>query len=44
MVNVYSVSGVEIGTYALEGFLQVDLAPGIYLVKSGNTVSKVIVY
>ena len=44
VVNVYSVSGVEIGTYALEGFLQVDLAPGIYLVKSGNTVSKVIVY
>ncbi len=43
-VSVYSVAGVEIGAYALDGFLQVELARGIYLVKSGNTVSKVIVY
>lgn len=43
-VTIYSVAGVEIGAYAMDGFLQVELTPGIYLVKSGNTVSKVIVY
>ncbi len=43
-VFVYSVSGVEIGAYAFDGFLQVNLVSGIYLVKSGDSVSKVIVY
>lgn len=43
-VSVYSVSGMEVGTYALNGSLQVDFAPGIYLVKSENAVLKVIVH
>lgn len=43
-MSVYSVSGMEIGKYALNGFLQIDIERGIYLVKIGDTTSKIVVY
>ena len=43
-MSVYSVSGMEIGKYALNGFLQIDIERGIYLVKIGDTMSKIVVY
>lgn len=43
-VEIYTVSGMNIGTYSMEGSIEVSVEPGIYLVKAGNTVSKVAVY
>lgn len=43
-VSVYSVSGTNVGHYVSDGSLQLSFAPGIYLVKSGNAVLKVIVH
>lgn len=43
-VEIYTVSGMNIGTYSMEGSIEVCVEPGIYLVKAGNTVSKVAVY
>lgn len=43
-VTIYTISGMQVGSYVSNGISEIETAPGIYLVKSGNTVSKVIVY
>ena len=43
-VEIYTVSGMNIGTYSMDGSIEVSVEPGIYLVKAGNTVSKVAVF
>lgn len=43
-VEVYSVSGLNLGTYQMDGSIEIDIESGVYLVKVGTSVSKVIVY
>lgn len=43
-VSIYTISGTQVGSFASNGTSEFEAAPGIYLVKTGNTVSKVIVY
>ena len=44
-VSIYTLTGVGIGTYVLGNeTLQVNLSSGLYIVKMGKTVRKVVVY
>ncbi len=44
-VSVYSIAGVDMGIYTIEnGTLQIPAVSGLYIVKAGDTVSKVLVY